>query len=148
MIRSARKRAADDEILEEAFGLSQMPSGTVGIVPGGEHLPEHSSTEGANVYAVRKGYCCWPLKTPGRVCGQKCEDKKSEFCEECKQILQSRITAYRNALELHMFVFNRVHVRTGLTTSDRKPPRCEVAVDKAMNGVVIGRTGGAWRPVT
>jgi hypothetical protein len=148
MIRSARQRAADDEILEEAFGLSQMTVDTAGVVPGGEHLPEHPSTEGMNIYAVRKGQCRWPLKTPGMVCGKQCEDKRSEFCEQCKQILQSRIVAYRHALELHLFVFRRVHIRTGLTTSNRKSPRCEVAVDKELDGVTIGRTGGRWRPVT
>ncbi len=148
MIRSARQRAADDAILEEAFGLSQMTVDTAGIVPGGEHLPEHPSTEGTNVFEVCNGHCCWPLKTRGQVCGKKCEDPKSEFCEECKEILQSRITAYRHALELHLFVFRRVHIRTGLTTSNRKAPRCEVAIDKELGGVTIGRAGGRWRPVT
>ena len=146
MFRTTKQLAADEELLEEAFGLSQMRTGTDGIVPGGEILPESPRTGGPTVFKVLKNHCMWPLAEKGMVCGAPCEDKKSEYCEECKRILQARIAAYREAMELHLFVFRRVHVTTRETKSDLKARRFEAGVGKDLDGVRIGRTGARWRP--
>lgn len=112
---------------------------TVGIVPGGENLPESPKTEGIGVYRVRRGQCAWPLKIPGMVCGAAVTDKRSEYCEECKQILQARIERYHDVLELYLFVNRFTHTKGGESDIPHGISRAERGVDHAMSGVRHGR---------
>lgn len=127
-------------------GKSKNPNSfqyTVGIVPGGEDLPESPKTDGINMYAVRKNQCSWPLSSPKTVCGAIVEDPTSEYCEACKKVLQSRIARYHDVLELYLLVNNYVHTKVGDGgPSPRGESRAERGVDHAMSGVHRGRTAG------